>query len=97
MPAASQVHRPVVRKDLALDDLVVDPSFRLYLVDVPPAELGADRSAAGALLDALAEQMALTGRAGRRPAVAAGAARRRSRRRAGDASPSPCTNGDGLR
>ena len=44
VPAASQVHRPVVRKTVALDDLVIDPVVRLYLVDVPAADLGADRS-----------------------------------------------------
>ncbi len=56
IPAASQVHRPVVRKTVALDDLVIDPVVRLYLVDVPAPELGADRSDLHRLLDALAEQ-----------------------------------------
>ncbi|MCU1428163.1 MAG: drug:proton antiporter [Actinomycetia bacterium] len=60
VPAASQVHRPVVRKTVALDDLVVDPVVRLYLVDVPAPDLGADRSDLRRLLDALAEQWALT-------------------------------------
>ena len=40
VPAASQVHRPVVRKTVALDDLVIDPVVRLYLVDVPAPDLG---------------------------------------------------------
>ncbi len=60
VPAASQVHRPVVRKAVALDDLVIDPVVRLYLVDVPAPDLGADRSDLRRLFDALAEQWNLT-------------------------------------
>ena len=59
VPAASQVHRPVVRKTVALDDLVIDPVVRLYLVDVPAPDLGADRSDLRRLFDALAEQWGL--------------------------------------
>jgi uncharacterized 2Fe-2S/4Fe-4S cluster protein (DUF4445 family) len=60
VPAASQVHRPVVRKAVALDDLVIDPVVRCYLVEVPAAALGADRSELRRLYDALAEQWGLT-------------------------------------
>jgi uncharacterized 2Fe-2S/4Fe-4S cluster protein (DUF4445 family) len=57
VPADSQVHRQVVRKDLDLASVTVDPSFRLYYVEVPPVRLGdGTRSAAGALADAVAEQ-----------------------------------------
>jgi len=56
VPAASQVHRPVVRKAIALDDLVIDPVVRCFLVEVPAPALGADRSELRALLDALTEQ-----------------------------------------
>jgi uncharacterized 2Fe-2S/4Fe-4S cluster protein (DUF4445 family) len=67
VPAASQVHRQVVRKELDLASVTVDPSFRLYYVEVPAARLGdRTRSAAGALADAVAEQHGLD-----RPAVAA--------------------------
>jgi uncharacterized 2Fe-2S/4Fe-4S cluster protein (DUF4445 family) len=67
VPAASQVHRQVVRKELDLASVTVDPSFRLYYVEVPAARLGdGTRSAAGALADAVAEQHGLD-----RPAVAA--------------------------
>jgi uncharacterized 2Fe-2S/4Fe-4S cluster protein (DUF4445 family) len=59
VPASSQVHRPVVRKTVALDDLVIDPIVRLYLVDVPAPDLGADRSELRRLFDALAEQWGL--------------------------------------
>ena len=68
VPAASQVHRPVVRKTIALDDLVIDPVVQLYLVDVPAAELGADRSELRRLFDALSEQWGLTDLARRVPA-----------------------------
>ncbi len=70
VPAASQVHRPVVRKSVVLDDLVIDPVVRLYLVDVPAPDLGADRSDLRRLLDALADQWGLTG-LDMRPAVLA--------------------------
>jgi uncharacterized 2Fe-2S/4Fe-4S cluster protein (DUF4445 family) len=61
VPAASQVHRPVVRKTVALDDLVVDPVIQCYLVDVPAPDLGGDRSDLRRLFDALADQWGLTG------------------------------------
>jgi uncharacterized 2Fe-2S/4Fe-4S cluster protein (DUF4445 family) len=80
VPAASQVHRPVVRKTLALDELVIDPVVRLYLVDVPAADLGGDRSDLRRCYDALSEQWGLTGLdappeviAALQPALASGA------------------------
>jgi uncharacterized 2Fe-2S/4Fe-4S cluster protein (DUF4445 family) len=66
VPAASQVHRQVVRKDLDLAAVTVDPSFRLYYVEVPPIGLGdGASSAAGALAAAVADQHGIE-----RPAVA---------------------------
>ena len=56
VPAASQVHRQVVRKDLDLVAVEVDPSFSLYYVEVAPARLGDAVSAATALGTAVAEQ-----------------------------------------
>ncbi|MGI9028426.1 MAG: ASKHA domain-containing protein [Ilumatobacteraceae bacterium] len=56
VPATSQVHRQVVRKDLALPPVVVDPRFTLHFVEVPPAHLGDSTSAAGALAVAIGEQ-----------------------------------------
>jgi uncharacterized 2Fe-2S/4Fe-4S cluster protein (DUF4445 family) len=57
VPAESQVHRQVVRKDLDLAPVTVDPSFSLYYVEVPAARLGdGTRSAASALADAVADQ-----------------------------------------
>lgn len=58
VPAASQVHRPVVRKTVALDDLVVDPLISLaYLELPPPASDGT--SLATAVRRALREQHGL--------------------------------------
>jgi uncharacterized 2Fe-2S/4Fe-4S cluster protein (DUF4445 family) len=56
VPAASQVHRQVVRKQLDLAELDVDPSFSLYYVEVPPARLGDALSASAALCSAVAGQ-----------------------------------------
>ena len=49
VPAMSQVHRQVVRKDLDLAPIVVDPTFALFYVEVAPAELGDAVSASGML------------------------------------------------
>jgi uncharacterized 2Fe-2S/4Fe-4S cluster protein (DUF4445 family) len=68
VPAASQVHRQVVRKDLDLVAVTVDPSFRLFYVEVPAAQLGdGTRSAASALADAVTAQHGIE-----RPALAPG-------------------------
>ncbi len=56
VPASSQVHRQVVRKDLDLAPIIVDPAFSLYYVEVVPARLGDAVSAATALRSALGEQ-----------------------------------------
>lgn len=59
VPATSQVHRQVVRKDLDLPPITVDPSFTLWYVEVPKIELGGpgdDLTAASAIGLALAEQ-----------------------------------------
>jgi len=56
VPPASQVHRQVVRKDLDLPPITVDPSFTLWYVEVPRSELGDETSAAGSVARAVAEQ-----------------------------------------
>ena len=56
VPAMSQVHRQVVRKDLDLAPIVIDPTFALFYVEVAPAELGDAVSASGMLRNAVAEQ-----------------------------------------
>ncbi|MEK7411019.1 MAG: ASKHA domain-containing protein, partial [Actinomycetota bacterium] len=56
VPASSQVHRQVVRKDLDLGPIVVDPMFALYYVTTTVAELGGTVAAADALSNAVVEQ-----------------------------------------
>lgn len=56
VPTSSQVHRQVVRKDLDLDPIVVDPMFALYYVTTTVAQLGNTVTAADALRNAVAEQ-----------------------------------------
>lgn len=56
VPAASQVHRQVVRKDLDLGPTEIDPGFVLLYVEVPPAVLGDATSAARLIADAVAAQ-----------------------------------------
>jgi uncharacterized 2Fe-2S/4Fe-4S cluster protein (DUF4445 family) len=60
VPPESQVHRPVVRKSVDLEGLVVDPVVRLHYVEVAAAGLGEGRSDLQLLLDALAEQWTLS-------------------------------------
>ena len=59
IPAASQRHRQVVRKDLDLPPIVVDRSFTLCYVEVAKPELGDDTTAAGMLSSAVAAQHGL--------------------------------------
>ncbi len=59
VPAESQVHRQVVRKelrDLDLPQLAVDPVFALRYVEVAAAQLGSALSAAELVIAAVAEQ-----------------------------------------
>ena len=56
IPAISQVHRQIVRKDLDLDPIIVDPSFSLFYLTIPEAQLGDSVSAADALSNAVATQ-----------------------------------------
>ncbi len=56
IPPSSQVHQQVVRKDLDLPPITVDPSFTLWYIEVPKAELGDEASAAESVANAVAEQ-----------------------------------------
>ena len=56
VPPDSQVHRQVVRKQLALDDVVLDPLFTLFYVEVSKAVLGDSGSVHDTLIDALNTQ-----------------------------------------
>ena len=55
VPAASQVHRQVVRKTVTLDDLVVDPVVTLAYVELAPPDLNGT-SLVGAIRLAVREQ-----------------------------------------
>jgi uncharacterized 2Fe-2S/4Fe-4S cluster protein (DUF4445 family) len=55
IPAASQVHRQVVRKSVDLGDLQIDPMVRLHYVELPVAELGAE---VGGLREQIVEALA---------------------------------------
>lgn len=56
VPAESQVHRQVVRKDLDLPPFEIDPSFTLWFVEIADGELGDDASLADRVRWAVAEQ-----------------------------------------
>ncbi|NDF83846.1 MAG: DUF4445 domain-containing protein [Actinobacteria bacterium] len=56
VPAISQVHKQIVRKDLDLEPITVDPSFSLFYLMIPEAQLGDSVSAADALAEAVATQ-----------------------------------------
>ncbi len=56
VPPESQVHRQVVRKDLAARAFVMDPVIRLHTVDVIPPDLATPTGDLGRLFDALAAE-----------------------------------------
>ena len=56
VPPSSQRHRQVVRKDLDLPPIVVDPCFTLWYVEVAKAELGDELTASGTLESAVEHQ-----------------------------------------
>ena len=59
VPAASQVHRQVVRKRAGVDALPVDPVIRLHYVEVAEPDLSSPTGDRERLADALAEQWRL--------------------------------------
>jgi uncharacterized 2Fe-2S/4Fe-4S cluster protein (DUF4445 family) len=61
VPAGSQVHRQVVRKDLDLGDLELDPVLVLRLVEVPEPTLDESIGEVRRLVEALDDQWGLTG------------------------------------
>ena len=56
VPPDSQVHRPVVRKELDLFDVVLDPAVQLRYVVLPHRDLAEDRSLTELVSEALADQ-----------------------------------------
>lgn len=61
VPPESQVHRQVVRKDLAVRDFTVDPVIRLHYVEVVPPDLASPTGDLARLFEALEREWALTG------------------------------------
>ena len=61
VPASSQVHAQVIRKDCEAHDFEIDPVLRLYYVEVPPPELGAIRGDLQRLQEALESEWGLAG------------------------------------
>jgi len=61
VPAESQVHRQVVRKEVDLGDLELDPVVVLRLVEVPEPGLNGTTDPGALLADALADQWGLGG------------------------------------
>ncbi len=57
VPAESQIHKQVVRKGVALDDLVIDPMISLHYLEVPDE---ADDAAGASALDRIRTQLAIT-------------------------------------
>ena len=53
------MHRPVVRKAINLDGLMVDPIVRLHYVELPPLELGEDQSDLRLVQEALRDDWGL--------------------------------------
>jgi uncharacterized 2Fe-2S/4Fe-4S cluster protein (DUF4445 family) len=61
VPAGSQVHHQVVRKDYEAHDIELDPVIHLYFVEVEPPDLHAPRGDLQRLQDALNREWGLTG------------------------------------
>ena len=61
VPPESQVHRQVVRKDLAVREFTVDPVVRLHYVEVVAPELASPSGDLARLFEALEREWSLTG------------------------------------
>ena len=59
VPAASQVHRPVVRKSIDLAEVVIDPVVTLHYVEVPEVVLGFEAAEMDLVADALSNEWGL--------------------------------------
>ena len=59
VPAASQVHRPVVRKSIDLAEVVIDPVVTLHYVEVPEVVLGFEAAEMELVADALSNDWGL--------------------------------------
>ncbi len=61
VPAASQVHRPVVRKSIDLAEVVIDPVVTLHYVEVPEVVLGFEAAEVDLVAEALSNDWGLDG------------------------------------
>ena len=59
VPAASQVHRPVVRKSIDLAEVVIDPVVTLHYVEVPKVVLGFEAAEVDLVAEALSNDWGL--------------------------------------
>ena len=59
VPAASQVHRPVVRKSINLAEVVIDPVVTLHYVEVPEVVLGFEAAEVDLVAEALSNDWGL--------------------------------------
>ncbi len=79
VPPASQIHRPVVRKSINLDEVVIHPVVTLHYVELPEVVLGFEAAELDLVAEALAADWGLDDvefpvpvLAGLSPAIAAG-------------------------
>ncbi len=79
VPPASQIHRPVVRKSINLDEVVIHPVVTLHYVELPEVVLGFEAAELDLVAEALASDWGLDDvefpvsvLAGLSPAIAAG-------------------------
>ncbi len=56
VPPESQINKQVVRKEVNLDGVTLDPTVRLHYLEIPKASLGDDLTATDLVRNALAEQ-----------------------------------------
>ena len=56
VPPESQIHKQIVRKEIRMDGVVLDPTVRLHYLEIPKALLGDDATDTGLIIDALAQQ-----------------------------------------
>ncbi len=61
VPPESQINRQVVRKEVNLDGITLDPTVRLHYLEIPKAVLGDDATATDLIVDALRTQWDLPG------------------------------------
>jgi uncharacterized 2Fe-2S/4Fe-4S cluster protein (DUF4445 family) len=56
VPPESQINKQIVRKEVNLDGVTLDPTVRLHYLEIPKAKLGDDATAADLIVEALDTQ-----------------------------------------